>query len=113
MNELTFNELPKAVSQLFDKLNSIEKILLSQGNNLQPETDQLLTIKQAGELLSLSVPTLYGLVSHQSIPVSKQGKRLYFSSADLRAWVKSGRKLTITEIESQAGKYLATPNKKG
>jgi hypothetical protein len=53
MNDLTFNELPKAVSQLFDKLNSIEKILLSQGNNQQSETDKLLTIKQAGDLLSL------------------------------------------------------------
>lgn len=113
MTELTFNELPKAVSQLFDKLNSIENILLKQGNNLQPETDQLLTIKQAGELLNLSVPTLYGLVSRQAVPVSKQGKRLYFSRADLLLWVKAGRKLTVSEIESQAGVFLAKQKKRG
>jgi len=111
MNELTFNELPKAVSQLFDKLNSIEKILLNQGDNTQPETDQLLTIKQAGEFLTLSVPTLYGLVSKNTIPVSKQGKRLYFSKQELTDWIKAGRKLTVSEIESQAGEYLV--KKKG
>ncbi len=94
MTELTFDKLPQAVSQLFEKLNSIEQILLSQGNNTQPETDQLLTIKQAGEFISLSVPTIYGLVQRAAIPVSKQGKRLYFSKQELTDWIKSGRKLT-------------------
>lgn len=62
MNELTFNELPQAVSQLFDKLNSIEKISLTQGNNIQPETDQLLILKQAGEILSRPVQSIYGFL---------------------------------------------------
>lgn len=53
MIDITFESLPKAVSQLFDKLNSIENILLTQGNSNQPQTDQLLTIKQAGEVLCL------------------------------------------------------------
>ncbi|WP_295648253.1 helix-turn-helix domain-containing protein [uncultured Mucilaginibacter sp.] len=74
-------------------------------------TDQLLTIQQAAAFLSLSVPTLYGLVSKQAIPVHKQGKRLYFIQAELMRWIKEGRKLTITEIESQAGAYLT--RKKG
>ena len=112
MTEITFENLPKAVGQLFDKLNNIENILLTQGNNSQPETDQPLTIKQAGELLSLSIPTLYGLVSRQSIPVSKQGKRLYFSRADLLLWIKAGRKLTVSEIECQAGAYLGKQKKR-
>ena len=111
MEQITFESLPKAVSQLFDKLNSIEQILLNNGNNSQPESDQLLTIKQAGELLSLSVPTLYGLVQKSLIPVSKQGKRLYFSKQELTEWIKAGRKLTISEIESQAGSYLAKKKK--
>jgi len=74
--------------------------------------DQLLTIKQAAELISLSVPTVYGLVSRKEIPVSKRGKRLYFNKADLLAWIKSGRKPTLSEIESQADDYLAQQNKK-
>ncbi len=110
--DITFEQLPKVVSQLFDKLTSIENILIKQGNSSQPEIDQLLTIKQAGEILSLSVPTLYGLVSRQAIPVSKRGKRLYFSRFELTEWIKAGRKLTVSEIESQAGAYLEKPKRK-
>ena len=113
MEQLTFEQLPNAVSQLYEKLDSIEKLLLSQGNTTQPEADQLLTIKQAAELISLSVTTLYGLVSRKEIPVSKRGKRLYFSKADLLAWIKAGRKLTMSEIEAQADDFLSNQKKKG
>lgn len=113
MEQFTFEQLPEAVSQLFVKLNSIEKILLTQCNNPQPETDQLLTIKQAGEIISLSVPTIYGLVSRKEIPVSKRGKRLYFSKFELTAWIKSGRKLTNAEIDSKAGAFLVKSKRRG
>jgi excisionase family DNA binding protein len=97
--DITFEKLPQAVSQLFDILSRIESKLPLQGNNSHPETDQLLTITQAGEILSLSVPTIYGLVSRKEIPVSKRGKRLYFSKFELTDWIKAGRKLTTNEIE--------------
>ena len=112
MEQFTFEQLPIAVGQLFEKLKSIEKILISQGNILQPENDKLLNIRQAGEMISLSVPTIYGLVSRKEIPVSKRGKRLYFSSIELTNWIKAGRRQTITEIESQAGTYLVNQKRK-
>ena len=76
----------------------------------QPETDQLLTIQEAGQLINLTVPTIYGLVSRSEIPVSKKGKRLYFSKLELIEWVKSGRKKTIAEIATEAENY--TNNKR-
>ncbi|MEB0260503.1 helix-turn-helix domain-containing protein [Mucilaginibacter sp. 10I4] len=112
MEQITFEQLPQAVSQLFDKLNSIEQILLTHGNNTRPETDQLLTIKQAAGLISLSVPTLYGLVSRKEIPVSKRGKRLYFSKFELTDWIKAGRKLTVSEIEREAGIFMVHQKRK-
>jgi len=107
MENLVFTQLSiPEIKQIFrQELQSFFETN-KQSNFTAPEGDQPLTIKQAGELLSLSVPTLYGLVSRQGIPVSKQGKRLYFSRVDLLAWIKSGRKLTISEIDSQAGTYL-------
>ena len=71
-----------------------------------PETDKLLTIKQAAELITLSVPTVYGLVSRKEIPVSKRGKRLYFSKFELTDWIKAGRKLTTAEIDSKAEQFI-------
>lgn len=105
MEQLTFEQLPQAVSQLFDKLNTIERLLLAKSNDAQIEGDELLTIQQAALLLSLSVPTIYGLVSRAEIPVSKRGKRLYFSKQELTDWIKAGRKRTNTEIQEAAINY--------
>jgi len=94
------------------RLTNIECLLLDLKHPSLPKNRanlgelNVLTIKQAAAFLSLSVPTLYGLVSRQSIPVSKQGKRLYFSQSELIDWVKTGRKLTLSEIDSQAGSNL-------
>lgn len=83
-----------------------------QSNQNPSETDQLLTIQEAGALLTLSVPTLYGLVHRAAIPVSKKGKRLYFSKYELTEWIKAGRKLTLTEIDSKASTYMVNQKRK-
>ena len=74
--------------------------------------EQLLTIQQAAEFLSLSVPTLYTKVSKGELPVMKQGKRLYFSRTELLDYLKDGRKKSNAEIEAEAKAYLLN-NKKG
>ena len=109
---LTFDQLPQAVSQLYDKLETIEQLLLSLSNDSQPESDTLLTIKQAAEILHLSVPTVYGLVQRSEVPVCKRGKRLYFSKQELTSWIMSGRKKTISEIEAEADNYLRSSKKR-
>ena len=97
--------------------NSVRKVLsetYTRENGNAPETtDQLLTIKQAGEMLCLSVPTIYGLVQRAEIPVCKRGKRLYFSKQELTDWIKSGRKKTLAETSSEAEAYLSKKGKKG
>ena len=104
--ELTFEQLPKAVSELYDKLDNIERLLLSKSNEAQTEADQLLTIQQTAAFLCLSVPTIYGLVSKAEIPVSKRGKRLYFSKQELTDWIKAGRKKTNAEIADTAQHFI-------
>lgn len=110
MKEITFEQLPNAVCQLHEKLDSIERLLLIKSNELQPESEQLLTIQQAAEFLNKKVPTIYGLVQRAEIPVCKQGNRLYFSKQELTDWIKAGRKKTLAETDREADTYL---NKKG
>jgi len=88
--------------------------ILKAVRNEQPTTDhpeQLLTIQQAAEFLSLSVPTLYSKVSRGELPVMKRSKRLYFSRTELMEYIKEGRKKTNAEIEQEAEAYLLN-NKK-
>ena len=109
MDTLTFEQLPTAFTHLFNKVENIERLLQRQQEI--PEQDQLLTIQQAADFLNLSVPTIYGLVSRSLIPVNKKGKRLYFSKFELTAWIKTGRKKTVTEIVLEANEF--TKRKRG
>ena len=112
--ELSFEQLPKAVKDISDKVNNIERLLLAKSETEQPETADLLTIQQAAEFITLSVPTIYGLVHRAEIPVNKRGKRLYFSKQELTNWIKAGRKKTNDEISKDAGRRTSSfRNKKG
>lgn len=86
--------------------------------NKQPEqpttdqTEQLLTIQEAAEFLSLTVPTMYSKVSKREIPCMKRSKRLYFSSTELLEYLKDGRKKSNAEIETEAEAYLSNNKKR-
>ena len=72
-----------------------------------PPADEVLTLTQAAELLDLKPDTVYQLVHERKIPFSKpNGRRLYFSRAELTAWVQRGRKRTATEIAADASQHL-------
>ena len=90
MNNLTFDQLPKAIEELALNVKKIEQFLLN-GKNHESEIDTLLTIKEAAKFLDLSVPTLYRKVSKTLIPYCKKSNRLYFSKEDLINWIKSSR----------------------
>lgn len=107
METLSFDQLPTAVSQLNKKLDNIERLLLEK-NEQQPteQPDQLLTVQEAAEFLSLTVPTVYSKVSKGELPVMKRSKRLYFSRLELMEYLKAGRKKSNAEIEAEADTYL-------
>jgi len=107
----SFDDLPNAVSQLAEKLNQIEELIRSQKNQPQVEEDKLLTIKEASQLLSLTVPTVYGLVQRREIPVCKKGKRLYFSRAEVVDWIKTGRKRTSAEVDKETERLIQLRSK--
>lgn len=105
---LTFEQLPKAVSQLVEKMENIERLLLGRDNHTPTtNSDQLLTIKQASEFLSLAVPTLYSMVSKNELPYMKRSKRLYFSREELINYLKEGRHKSIVEINNEAREYIS------
>jgi excisionase family DNA binding protein len=98
------------------RLSNIESLLLdlkhTPPTNEQKENDELLTVEQTAKFLSLSVPTIYGLISKKELPVMKRGKRCYFDKAELLAYVKAGRKRTNNEIKENAENHFAIKSKK-
>lgn len=107
---LTFDQLPEAVSILTKKVSELTR-LITEKQQTTENPERLLTVQETADFLSLSVPTIYSKVSRGELPVMKRGKRLYFSSTELLEYLKDGRKKTNAEIEAEAHTYLRT-NKK-
>lgn len=105
MIAIQFEDLPKAVSQLCEDIAFIKNHLITKGEESKPDQDDLLTVQAAAEFLSLSVPTIYGLISKGDLPVMKRSKRCYFSKRDLLNYLKEGRRRSNSEIAVQA-EYL-------
>ena len=112
MKKLTFDQLPEAVSQISNKLDNIERLITEKIKfNYSGISDQLLTVHEAAEFLSLSIPTIYSKVSRRELPVMKRAKRLYFSKTELLDYLKAGRKKSNAEIEEEAESYLINRKK--
>lgn len=95
------------------RLSNIETLLLDIKHAPKEQANSdLLTITEASELLSLTTPTLYGLVHKNTIPYSKKSKRLYFSKTELLDWIKSGRRKTIAESMENPESHLRTPKRR-
>lgn len=104
---LTFDQLPEAVTMLTKAVSELKHLLIEK--QVQKPTDQpeqLLTIQEAADFLSLTVPTMYSKVSKGELPVMKRSKRLYFSRTELLGYLKDGRKKSNAEIEQEAKAYL-------
>lgn len=113
--EQVFLSLTKSDFQdlLAETLNSCLKRSNSQSQPPSEPQDELLTVQQTAKFLSLSVPTVYGLISKGQLPVMKRSKRCYFSRAELMNYLKAGKRKTVTELETEADAYLSNRKRKG
>jgi excisionase family DNA binding protein len=108
ITQITPPELESLIETTLRKVLSQAKL---QGP--QQPTDELLTVQATAKFLSLSVPTVYGLISKGEIPVMKRSKRCYFSRVELINYLKQGRKNTLEEIAAERDKYLSSKKKGG
>ncbi len=104
-----FEVIEAKLCSIEDLIHDLKRIPTQVEPTKQPE--QLLTVQEAANFLSLSVPTIYGKVSKGELPVMKRSKRLYFSSIDLMDYLKAGRKKSNAEIEAEAEAYLSNKKK--
>ena len=112
MTNLTFNDLPEAIASLQQSIEDIKKLLLQQTSLPPPNEDIPITVKEVARFLSLSVPTIYSLISTGSLPVVKRSKRCYFFKSDLILYLKAGRKKTHAELESEADAFISRSRRK-
>jgi excisionase family DNA binding protein len=95
-----FENIDARLSNIECLLHQIKELPLSNSN--QSLEEEFLTTTEAAKFLSLTVPTIYGLIHKGELPVMKRGKRCYFSKHELSDYLRQGRSKTLreTEIES-------------
>jgi predicted DNA-binding transcriptional regulator AlpA len=84
------------ISRISEKVTA--NILKAFATSPNPEKKELLSIKEAGAFLNLSIATIYSKVSRRELPCLKQNNRLYFIESELMDFLKAGRKQTYSEI---------------
>ena len=93
MNNITFEQLPQAVSMLIEKVglltDKVEKVL-GMSPQQHGECRTLLTLNEVAALLGKSASTIYAMTSDKRIPYHKRGNKLYFFRNEIIAWIEQG-----------------------
>lgn len=102
-------------SEQFDIIiqNALRKVISEtpKANTEATDKDELLTVQETARFLSLSVPTIYSLISKGELPVMKRSKRCYTSKVELINYLKQGRKKTLPEIANENDSFLSKKRK--
>jgi predicted DNA-binding transcriptional regulator AlpA len=107
--DLTFNDLPKAISQLQEDISFIKKFILEKSKESIPETDRWFDLRELCDYLpdKPARATVYTWVHLQTIPFHKGSKKLRFLRSEIDKWLKSTKHKTMAEIVSENDEYLA------
>jgi excisionase family DNA binding protein len=103
-----FENIDARLSNIECLLHQIKELPLSNSN--QSLEEEFLTTTEAAKFLSLTVPTIYGLIHKGELPVMKRSKRCYFSKEDLFNYIKKGRIKTIDEIKAESNAFDSHKN---
>lgn len=108
-NELSFNDMPKALAYLVDNVVRLESLLEKQHQATAPEpTCKWMDIKELQAFLPdhPAASTVYGWIRNGLIPYYKKGKKLSFKRSEIEEWMNSGRQQTDAELEAAAQDYI-------
>lgn len=78
-----------------------------------PSSEALLNLSEAARFLRIAKQTLYSYTSRRKIPFLKKAKKLYFQKAELEAWLNTGRRHSLGDMDRIADQFIADQKQKG
>jgi len=112
INEISFENLPKAVAHLVSELAEIKSLVEKGHTPVVPQKRIPMGIEDACRVIGKAKPTIYALVRKRLLPCYKNGKKLYFFEDELLEWISKGKKKTLMEIESEVESYYGNRRRK-
>ena len=93
-NNLSFDQLPKAVGELLGKvdylISRLENLKDADNTSDREQENQMMTMDEACKFIGKKRSTMYSLTSERRIPFRKRGNKLYFFKKELVEWIQSG-----------------------
>ncbi|KAB6146675.1 helix-turn-helix domain-containing protein [Bacteroides xylanisolvens] len=108
MENITFEQLPQAVSMLIEKvgllMDRVEEVL-GKAPQRNGKGHNLLSLNEVAALLGKSASTIYSMTSDKRIPYHKRGNKLYFFEDEIIVWIEQGGTSGVTN-ESEINRRL-------
>ena len=107
-NEISFNDMPKALAYLISKVDRLET-LLSVSKLEQPDSDKWFNVQELCEFLpdKPARQTVYGWIGQKLIPYHKKGKKLQFLKSEIDAWLLGDKRQSVAELQAEAAEFVA------
>ena len=106
---LKFDDLPKAISWMMNKLKELDLKLdgITSQSKEEPEV-QWLNLKELCDYLPShpAEQTVYGWTSCHQIPFHKKGKRIMFLKSEIDTWLYESKIKSPKELETDALRYV-------
>lgn len=93
MGNITFEQLPQAVSTLIERVEQLAgKVdeVLCKAAGKETSKRSLLSLEEVAALLGKSASTIYAMTSEKRIPYHKRGNKLYFFEDEIIRWIEQG-----------------------
>ena len=106
---ITFEDLPKAMSWMMEKLDKLDSKIDGLNNiPLVRPADQWMNLKELCEYLPShpAEQTVYGWTSCHQIPFHKRGKRIMFLKSEVDAWLHDGKRKSQKELADEATQFI-------
>jgi excisionase family DNA binding protein len=102
----TFEAMPQIMARLEEKVDALTETVgkLLQGAMapmVVSSPEEMVTVKEAANILKLSISRVYALVQEGRIPCYKPGRNLLFLPSELRKWMAEGLRKGQPSIEEQ------------
>lgn len=106
---ITFEDLPKAMSWMMDKLNELGS-KIDDLNTQSPSvpTEQWMNLRELCDYIPShpAEQTVYGWTSSHLIPFHKRGKRIMFLKSEIDAWLRDGKVKSGKDLEVEAARFI-------
>lgn len=106
---ITFEDLPKAMSWIMDKLNELDSKIDGLNNqNQSVPVEQWMNLKELCDYMPShpAEQTVYGWTSCHIIPFHKRGKRIMFLKSEIDEWLHAGKIKSEKDLEDEAAQFI-------